>query len=134
MTVSTLPRLMAVRATQRFANTGLGVSAGPEQAQSGPHYQKSDSYPSPRSDLGGLQDAVIVHSLVVAPVQKQSMARAGMTLAPIANSTTTQQLRWLAQIKSPLLFTDPHHSANFRYCDAHSSRWAGASMRDNIIA
>jgi hypothetical protein len=56
------------------------------------------------------------------------MARAGMTLAPIANSTTTQQLRWLAQIKSPLLFT-PHHSANFRCCDAHSTRWAGASMR-----
>src|SRR6516165_4434356 len=55
MTCSTLRRLMAVRAAQRFARPGLGVSAGPEDGQSGPHEKnKSASYPSPRPHLGGL--------------------------------------------------------------------------------
>src|SRR6516165_1863281 len=55
MTCSTLWRLMAVRAAQRFARSGLGVSAGPEDGQSGPHEKnKSASYPSPRPHLGGL--------------------------------------------------------------------------------
>src|SRR5262249_49009647 len=41
MTCSTLRRLMAVRAAQRFARPGLGVSAGPEDGQSGPHKKNS---------------------------------------------------------------------------------------------
>jgi hypothetical protein len=56
---------------------------------------------------------LILSEVGAAIVGERRLARAGMTLAPIANSTTTQQLRWLAQIKSPLLFTDLHRQRQF---------------------
>src|SRR5262249_38348475 len=58
MTCSTLRRLMAVRAAQRFARPGLAVSAAPEDGQSDPHEKnKSASYPSPRPHLGAFSGA-----------------------------------------------------------------------------
>src|SRR5262249_5880985 len=97
MTCSTLRRLMAVRAAQSFARPGLGVSAGPEDGQSGPHEKnKSASYPSPRPHLGGLSGA---------------------------NSTATQNpADWRSsQVTSRPSRTSTDQS-NFRCCDAHGYR------------
>ena len=61
--------------------------------------------------LRGIEDQLVpvVHSLVVAPVQVPSTARAGVTLAPSANNTARAgaRLTSLAIMVAPPLSTQP---------------------------
>jgi hypothetical protein len=74
--------------------------------------------------------ATFTNSFVVALVQMRSIARAGMTLAPMANSTANAITRLIgAAIKSPPLFTDPHRQRQFSLLRRTLLGRDGASMQ-----